>query len=47
MACTMASSLSKAMEDDGAVGYDPFVNFIGRESQQFIDGNVKEIFIKS
>jgi hypothetical protein len=47
MACAVASGLSSALENDGAVRYDPFVNFIGRERQQFIDWGVKEIFIGS
>jgi hypothetical protein len=47
MACAVASGLSAALENDGAVGYDPFADFIGRESQHFIGRGVKEIFIGS
>ena len=45
MACAVASGLSTALENDGAGEYDPSFDFIGRKSQQLIDGVVKEIFI--
>jgi hypothetical protein len=44
MACAVASGLLTALQNDGVVGYNPFVNFNRRESQQFINGSVRDLY---